>query len=162
MITVIDECSLQRGFDAGNLGEVDISLYLLLSRSDWGSSKPPDASVRHTVLKPVYPPLTYIQAVESVEKVAQAGNWRFVQDRFVNSDVEWTGYVVESNPPEFHLIRPRKESVGEKWEEAIITLKDPSTHRLYDENACVTVSGWVHRWDAKGINIVGATIKPAS
>ena len=31
MVAVIDKCRLQRGFNASNLGEVDITLYLLLS-----------------------------------------------------------------------------------------------------------------------------------
>src|SRR5580704_14901060 len=33
MVAVIDKCRLQRGFNAGNFGEVDITLYLLLSGS---------------------------------------------------------------------------------------------------------------------------------
>ena len=31
MIAVLDKCRLQRRFNAGNLGEVDVTLYLLLS-----------------------------------------------------------------------------------------------------------------------------------
>ena len=128
----------------------------------WGPVNSVGESQRRIALRPSDAALSYVQAVALMEEAAQSGDRRYVENRFLESEIRWVGYVVESKPPEFHVIRPRKESSGKKWEEAIITLSDRTSHAAYAKDECVMVSGRVTRFDRKGIDIVDATIEAAN
>ena len=146
----------------GAAGVLCSSVYLVHHKWGRGSTNPADDSQRHITFRPVGTSLSYVQAVELMEEAARSGDWRSVQDRLLERDVRWTGYVVESKPPEYHVIRPWKGVSGKKWEEAIITLSDRTAHAAYAKNECITVAGSVHRIDSKGIDIADATIEAAN
>jgi hypothetical protein len=147
-----------------NYAGIATAIALMAATAVWfrGLGNSVDQSQRHITLRPVDASLSYLQAAEFMEEAARSGDWKDAQSRFLESEVRWTGYVVESKPPEFHVIRPQKESSGKKREEAIITLKDKTAHAVYAKDEFVRVSGWVHRFDSKGIDIVDATIEAAN
>jgi pimeloyl-ACP methyl ester carboxylesterase len=137
-----------------------VSAYILHHTWGWLFPNSPDDMQRHITLRPVDSTLSYNQTVELMGQAAQSGDWQYVAP-LRESRIRWTGYITDSKPPDYHVIRPTKESSGKKWEEAIITLGDRNAHRFYAQNECITVTGLVSRLDSKGIDIVDATIEMA-
>jgi nucleoside phosphorylase len=124
----------------------------------WSGETRRKAEQKHTTLRYSGASLTYEQAAEMTK--AAYGPAKAMENRLVDAHIHWTGFVTDSRSPSFYVIRPRKDGPVDKREEAIVTLRDPSTFVAYAKDEQITVEGRVSKVDRDGFDIVGAEVVP--